>query len=117
MLMQIAPRHTRPRNPENPIENKTMVPRATTTARAALDHKWFKAGPFLVAHQTPDHDCLPKSYRESETTPVGNPLCQHFLDFCLVRVVAKLLHSPCMIFRGIGRTFIRDVSGQVLGFD
>jgi hypothetical protein len=79
MLMQVAPRNARPRNPENPIQNKTMVPRATTTARAPLDHEWFKAGPFLVAHQTPQHDSIPKSYRESETTPVGNPLCQHVL--------------------------------------
>jgi hypothetical protein len=79
MLMQVAPRNARPRNPENPIQNKTMVPRATTTARAALNHEWFKAGPFLVAHQTPEHDSFPKSYRESENTPVGNPLCQHLL--------------------------------------
>ena len=56
MLMQVAPRNARPRNPENPIQNNTMVPRATTTARAALNHEWFKAGPFLVAHQTPEHD-------------------------------------------------------------
>jgi hypothetical protein len=72
MLMQVAPRNARPRNPENPIQNKTMAPRATTTARAALNHEWFKAGPFLVAHQTPEHDSFPKSYRESENTPVGN---------------------------------------------
>ena len=85
--MQIAPRNARPRNPENPIQNKTMVPRATTTARAPLNHEWFKAGPFLVTHQTPKHDSLPKSYRESETTPVGNPLCQQLLDIwsCLHR--------------------------------
>ena len=83
--MQIAPRNARPRNPENPIQNKTMVPRATSTARAALNHEWFKAGPFLVAHQTPEHDSFPKSYRESETTPVGNPLCQHILSCRLLR--------------------------------
>ena len=43
MLMQVAPCIARPRNPENPIQNMTMVPRATTTARVALDHRWFKA--------------------------------------------------------------------------
>ena len=84
MLMQIAPRNARPRNPENPIQNKTMVPRATTTARAPLNHEWFKAGPFLVPHQTPKHDSLPKSYRESETTPVGNSLCQRLLVHALI---------------------------------
>jgi hypothetical protein len=36
-------------------------------------HEWLKAGPFLVAHQTPKQDSLPKSYRETETIPVGNP--------------------------------------------
>ena len=71
MLMQVAPGNTRPRNPENPIQNKTMIPRTTAAARTSLDHEWLKTGPFLVAHQTPDHGSLLKSHLESETTPVG----------------------------------------------
>ena len=79
MLMQVAPGDAGARNPENTIQNKAMIPRATATARTALDHEWRKAGPFFVTHQTTDHGSLLKSYRESETTPFGNPLCQHAL--------------------------------------
>jgi hypothetical protein len=79
MLVQITPGNTRPGYPENPIQNKAMIPRATATARTAFDHKRLKAVPFFVAHQTPDHGSLLKSYLESETTPFGNPLCQHNL--------------------------------------
>jgi len=79
MLVQITPGNTRPRNPENPIQNKAMISRAAPTARAALNHKRLKAGPFLITHQPTDHDSFPKSYLESETTRFGNPLCQHDL--------------------------------------
>jgi hypothetical protein len=79
MLVQVAPGNARPRNPENPIQNKAMIPRSSPAARTALDHEWLETRPFLVTHQTPDHSNLPKSYRESETTPFGNPFCQHSL--------------------------------------
>jgi hypothetical protein len=79
MFVQITPGNAGPRNPENPIQNKTMIPRATTTARTAFDHERLKTGPFLVAHQTPDHGSSLKSFRESETTTFGNPLCQRLL--------------------------------------
>ena len=79
MFVQIAPGNACPRDPENPIKNKAMILRATTTARAALDHEWRKTSPFIVTHQTPDHGSLLKSYLESDTTLFGNPLCQHFL--------------------------------------
>jgi len=79
MLVQIAPGNTRPRNPENPVQNKPVVPWTTTTPRAALDHERLKAGPFLVAHQTAYQNGPGKSCLESETDAVGNPLCQHFL--------------------------------------
>ena len=79
MLMQVTPGDTRSRNPENPIQNKTMIPRTPPTARTAFDHEGLKAGPFLVTHQTPDQGSLLKSYLESDTTPFGNPLCQHLL--------------------------------------
>ena len=79
MFVQIAPGNACPRDPENPIKNKAMILRATTTARAALDHEWRKTSPFSVTHHTPDHGSLLKSYLESDTTLFGNPLCQHFL--------------------------------------
>ena len=79
MFVQVAPGNACSRNPENPIENKPMVPRTTPAARPALDHEWLKASPFLVAHQTPDQDSLPKSYLESDTGPFGNSLCQQVL--------------------------------------
>jgi hypothetical protein len=79
MLMQIEPGNACSRNPENPIQNKAMIPRSPTTARSTLDHKRFQIGPFFIAHQTPDHGSFSKSYLESETHPLGNPLCQHHL--------------------------------------
>ena len=79
MFVQVAPGNTSARNPENPIQNKTMISRATTTARTALDHERLKTRPFLVTHQTPDQDGLPKSHLESDTHPLGNPFCQHLL--------------------------------------
>jgi hypothetical protein len=79
MLVQITPGNARPRDPENPVQNKAMIPRTPPTARTPFDHEGFKAGPFLVTHQSPDQGSLPKSYLESDTTPFGNPLCQHTL--------------------------------------
>jgi hypothetical protein len=61
MLMQIAPGNASACNPENPIQNKAMIPRASPAARTALDHEWLETRPFLVTHQTPDHGSLPKS--------------------------------------------------------
>jgi|TARA_R110002124_G_C8667108_1_gene490864 hypothetical protein len=58
MFVQIAPGYSRPRNPENPIQNKPMIPRAPSASRTALYHKWLQAGPFFVAHQTSDQNSL-----------------------------------------------------------
>ena len=90
MLVQIAPSDARPRNPENPIQNKPVVPRATAAPGPALDHKRLKAGPFLVAHQTAYQNGLRKSHVESESEAVGNPLCQHVLG----EIIAALLGRP-----------------------
>jgi hypothetical protein len=79
MFVQIAPRNTGSCNPENPIQNKAVVPRAPTAARTTLNYKRLKTVPFLVAHQTSNHGSLLKSHLESEITRVGNPLCQHNL--------------------------------------
>ena len=70
MLVQVAPGHARPCDPENPIQDKAVISRAPPAARAALDHERLKTRPFLVAHQTPDQDSLPKSYLKSDTYAV-----------------------------------------------
>ena len=80
MLMQVAPGNAGSRNPENPIQNKAVIPWTPPTAGTTLDHERLKTGPFLVAHQSSDQDSLPKSHLESDTAAFGNPLCQHFLD-------------------------------------
>jgi len=61
VLVQITPGRTRPRNPENPIKNKTVVPSSASTPGTALYHKRLKAGPFLVAHQTALQLASPKA--------------------------------------------------------
>jgi hypothetical protein len=61
MLMQVAPRDTRPRNPEYAIQNKAMVPGAPTTSGTSFDHERLKAAPLFVAHQTTDQGSLPKA--------------------------------------------------------
>jgi len=61
MLVQIAPRDTRSRNPEYTIQNKAMVPWAPAAPRTSFDHERLKAAPFFVAHQTTDQDSLPKA--------------------------------------------------------
>lgn len=83
MLVEITPGNTRPRNPENPIQNKAVVSWSPPAARTALNHERFKTGPFLIAHQTTDQGCFLKSYLESELTRFGNPLCQHNLGIYL----------------------------------
>ena len=80
MFMQITPGNARPRNPEYPIKNKAMIPRTPPAARTAFNHEGLKTDPFFITHQTPNHGSLLKSHLESETNPLGNPFCQHFLS-------------------------------------
>ena len=46
--MQIAPRDTGARYPENTIKNKAMISRPAPTARTTLNHKRLKKAPFLI---------------------------------------------------------------------
>ena len=64
-IRQVAPGNASPGNPENPVQNKPVVPGTPPAASPALNHKRLKADPFLVAHQSPDHDSLRQSYLES----------------------------------------------------
>jgi len=62
---QIPPWSPRSGNPENAIQNKTMVLWTPAAPRAAFNHKRLKTDPFLVAHQSTDHGSLRQSYLES----------------------------------------------------
>ena len=73
MLGQIAPRNARSRNPEYPVQNKAMIPRTPPTARTPFDHEGFKAGPFLVTHQSPDQGSLPKAALNQILPRLGIP--------------------------------------------
>ena len=106
MLMQVAPGNAGSRNPENPIQNKAMISRTAPAPRTALDHEGLKTGPFLVAHQSPDQDSLPKSHLESDTRPLGNPLCQHFLDVNYLKKQLVILHNKINICRKKSRYFL-----------
>jgi hypothetical protein len=79
MFVQVAPRDTGPRNPEDPIQNKTMIPWTAAAAGTTLDHERLQARPFRIAQQASDQGSVLKSHLESDTTAVGNPLCQHVL--------------------------------------
>jgi hypothetical protein len=99
MFVQIAPSNTGSCNPENPIQNKAVVPRAPTAARTTLNYKRLKTVPFLVAHQTSNHGSLLKSHLESEITRVGNPLCQHNLASALAArwMLKQVQHDDILI--------------------
>jgi len=71
MLVQVAPGHARPCDPKNPIQDKAVISRAPPAARSALDHERLKARPFLVAHQTPDQDSLPKATLNQNLRDLG----------------------------------------------
>jgi hypothetical protein len=73
MFVQITPSNAGARNPENPIQNKTMISRTPPTTRTALNHKGLKTGPFLVTHQTPDHGNLPKATLNQKLHSLGKP--------------------------------------------
>ena len=74
MFVQVAPGNARPRDPENPIKNKAMVPRAASAASTALNHKRLQTRPFFVAHQTPDQGSLPKATLNQILPLLGIPL-------------------------------------------
>ena len=67
--MQIAPGHARSCNPENAIQDKTVIPGTPTTACTTLNHEGLKAGPFLIAHQTTDQGGFPKSHLDDVDAP------------------------------------------------
>src|SRR3546814_8821313 len=74
MLVQIAPRDTRSRNPEYTIQNKAMVPGAPATPSASFDHERLKAAPLFVAHQTTDQGNLPKTRSEEHTSELQSQM-------------------------------------------
>src|SRR3546814_4305023 len=64
MLVQIAPRDTRSRNPAYTIKNQTMVPRAPATPSASFDHERLNAAPTLVSTEEHPYE-LPSLMRST----------------------------------------------------
>ena len=80
MLVKIAPLCSRSGNPEDAVQNQTVVFRLSTAAGAARPHKRSKKCPFLIAHQTTNQISLPSERElESRFNRFGNPLCQQNL--------------------------------------
>ncbi len=83
ILVQVAPRRARPRDPEHPVQNKPVIFRRPTALAAPGNHERREKRPLLVRHQSTNQDRLPKSSLESRLAPFVNPLCQRVLDICL----------------------------------
>ena len=80
MLVKIAPLCSRSGNPEDAVQNQTVVFRLSTAAGAARPHKRSKKCPFLIAHQTTNQISLPSERElESRFNRFVNPLCQQNL--------------------------------------
>lgn len=80
ILVQVAPRRARPRDPEHPVQNKPVIFRRSTALAAPGNHERREKRPLLVRHQSTNQDRLPKSSLESRLAPFVNPLCQRVLD-------------------------------------
>ena len=79
MLVEIAPRRTGPRDPEDAVENLPVILRRPPTLAAPYDNQRFEKRPFLIRHQPANQDRLPKSSLESRPAIRVNPLCQQDL--------------------------------------
>ncbi|KJZ16921.1 hypothetical protein TW82_20840, partial [Pseudoalteromonas fuliginea] len=84
-LGQVAPRRSRARNPENPIQNKAMVGGFAPIRGAVGEDEMFKERPFLVGHQVSCQTGLHSRYQlESRLNLHVNPFCQHGLASGLI---------------------------------
>lgn len=67
-------------DPEDRIEDRSMILRTPAAPRALAHQKRREDRPLLIRHQTTNHDRSPaKSSLESDRSRFGNPLCQHRL--------------------------------------
>ena len=79
IVVQIAPRRTGPRDPEDAVENLPVILRRPPALAAPYDNQGFEKRPFLIRHQPANQDRLPKSSLESRPAIRVNPLCQQSL--------------------------------------
>ena len=78
--IQIAPLCSRSGNPEDAIQNQTVVFRLWSAAGAVRAYKRSKKSPFLITHQTTNQISLPSEGElESRFDRFGHPLCQQNL--------------------------------------
>ena len=84
---QVPPGGARAGNPENPIENKTVVNRFAPVRSADRQDKTFKERPLLVRHQVSCQAGLHRRYQLESRLRLGvNPFCQHDLDAVSVQL-------------------------------
>ncbi len=58
MLVQVTPLGTGAREPENPVQNKPVILRASSAMRAPNRDKGLKTSPFLIRHQSSNQSRL-----------------------------------------------------------
>jgi hypothetical protein len=72
MFVQIPPLRTGPSEPENTIENKSMIPWPPPTMRPTRRDERLKATPFLIRHQSTNQDrLLQKATLNQKLTRLG----------------------------------------------
>src|SRR5690606_5354577 len=77
---QVAPRRTSPCDPENAIQNKTMVRRLAPVRMPDGSDEALKESPFVVGHQVAcQAHLLRREQLESQRARRWNPFCQHHL--------------------------------------
>lgn len=80
LFRQIAPLRPGSSDPENAIENPSMIRSRSTAATANCDNEIPEERPFSVIHQQPCQDRLPRENDlESRFSRFGNPVCQQVL--------------------------------------
>lgn len=60
VLMKVPPRRARSRNPEYPIQNKSVVNRRAATPPGRSRQERLEKLPLIIRHQTTNHATLPQ---------------------------------------------------------
>jgi hypothetical protein len=76
---------TKPLQVQSAIAKAPIITRRPCPATSLRWKQRANKSPFLVRQIPATHDCSLKSSLESETTPFGNPFCQHGLDAVVSR--------------------------------
>jgi hypothetical protein len=88
-LMHVPPWATDPQHMQHTIEKRRLSP-AGRAHRPRSDGSNGPTSPHSSSDKSPrPMTALSKSSLESETTPVGNPFCQHGLEARVIKATAK----------------------------